>query len=420
MTVFDKELIKSLEKRFGQAFYINGHGEVTQLNYVLFAELFTQTYNPIYETSEKKFYFYDKDTGLWKSHEKYAIIRKIGDMICDYADEFQKPSLKRQVTPSASLNILTYIPSCAAQENFFSPREEIFIHCGNGVLVYDESLNTWNLKAFSPDFHSRNRSNIIYDPEAKCPQFMEKLILSAMGTMDAELLQTYAGQCLMGKNLSQTVLILTGTPGSGKSTLVCILEALIGKYNCAELRLEHMGSRFEAQRFIGKTLLTGTDVKSNFLATPSACKLKPLVGNDLVSTEEKGTNNVVNLTGNFNVIITSNHDLYILIDGDEKAWQRRMLIIKYDNPPPKIEISDFATILIDEESAGILNWSLEGARKLMLNNGKIPRTPEAEQRTNTFIMERDPIITFLKKYVKPVCAWPRKLERLNKCKRLLN
>lgn len=292
--------------------------------------------------------------------------------------------------------------SFAEQRGFFSAREEIFIHCKNAVLVYDTSSNIWKRKDFSPDFHSRNSNNIIYNPKARCSQFTKKLVLSAVTKQDAEILQYYAGQCLIGKNLTQTILLLTGTPNGGKSTFLSVLQALIGEYNCTELRLEHMGSRFESQRIIGKTLLTGPDVQSNFLMSPSAHKLKSIVGNDLMSTEEKGTNHAVNLKGNFNVVITSNYDLYILNDKDEKAWKRRMLIIKYENPPPEIEISKFDEILMNEESSGILNWAIEGARKLMHNGKKIPRSSEVEQRANIAVMESDPIISFIKVHVKKV------------------
>jgi phage/plasmid-associated DNA primase len=77
---------------------------------------------------------------------------------------------------------------------------------------------------------------------------------------------------------------MTGTPGGGKSTVVNIIEGIVSLFNVTELRLEHMGSRFELQRLIGKTLLTAKDVRSNFLNIPGASKLKALVGNDLLTT----------------------------------------------------------------------------------------------------------------------------------------
>ena len=73
---------------------------------------------------------------------------------------------------------------------------------------------------------------------------------------DISYLQRYIGQCLLGENFSQTFMLLTGTDGSGKSTLVNIVEKIIKRANCTELRLEHMNSRFETQRLLGKTLLT--------------------------------------------------------------------------------------------------------------------------------------------------------------------
>ena len=77
------------------------------------------------------------------------------------------------------------------------------------------------------------------------------------------------GQCLLGDNPSQRFLLITGTAGGGKSTLVNVIEQLVTRQNCTELRLEHMHGRFENSRLVGKTLLTGKDVKAGFLSLSS-------------------------------------------------------------------------------------------------------------------------------------------------------
>lgn len=61
-------------------------------------------------------------------------------------------------------------------------------------------------------------------------------------------------------NLPQRLLILDGKPNTGKSTLVLILQALIGEENVCQLRTECLAERFELNRFRGKTLLIGCDV----------------------------------------------------------------------------------------------------------------------------------------------------------------
>ncbi|MBR7106801.1 MAG: hypothetical protein IKC89_00135, partial [Lentisphaeria bacterium] len=51
---------------------------------------------------------------------------------------------------------------------------------------------------------------------------MDKLLQPAVSGDDISLLQRYIGQSLLGENFSQTFLLLTGTGGGRKSTLVNI------------------------------------------------------------------------------------------------------------------------------------------------------------------------------------------------------
>ena len=119
--------------------------------------------------------------------------------------------------------------------------------------------------------------------------FLEKL-LAPCKPDEIECLQYYLGQCLLGVNLSQTFLMLTGTSGAGKSTLVNVIEGLINRVNCTELRLEQMADRFELYRLRDMTLVTAKDVKSNFLMSRGAHVLKALVGGDTKTAEAKGMN----------------------------------------------------------------------------------------------------------------------------------
>lgn len=400
MTIEEHD-ISDLEEKYGEAVSRNDNGRLVGINQMFFANLFHLACAPIYDLSERKFYLYNATNGLWERQEEHQIVYQVGQMILDYGKTFRQPDIECKVTAKLSREILSFLIALAGQKDFFSATREEIIHCQNGVLCYDHDAQGWTLKPFASDFRSRNRCNIIYDPKADCSQFIEKLILSAMSKEDAELLQWYVGQCLIGRNLSQTLLMLTGTAGGGKSTLVNIIEAMIGRHNCTELRLEHMGSRFELQRLVGKTLLTAKDVKSGFLDTNSAYKLKSLVGNDTMTIESKGSNDSADIQGNFNAIITCNHNLRVRFDGDNEAWRRRMLWIKYNNPPPQEKIVDFDKKLLAEESSGILNWALEGASKLMNNDGKIVRSQEQKKRVDELILESEPVHVFVKECVQP-------------------
>lgn len=253
---------------------------------------------------------------------------------------------------------------------------------------------TLKLQQVVPEFYSRNRCEINYDSDAQCPRFLEELLQPALSDDDIALLQLYCGQCLLADNLTQTFLVLTGTAGGGKGTIVKIIEQVIGKDNCVEMRTEHLGARFEIARFIGKSLLIGSDVPSNFLLQKHAGKLKSLCGHDHLTAETKGVQEGVPLDGRFNMIITANDKLRLNIDGDAEAWKRRVLWIPFEKPPVQHRVPDFDKILLQEEGAGILNWMVAGAARL-LSTG-IPKDGAFVRRLDGLLQESDSIYGFLR------------------------
>jgi phage/plasmid-associated DNA primase len=398
---FDPELVKRIEEMHDEPVFINKSGGISGINRPFFAYLIFKMKVLIYESGEQNFYLYNDENGLWELQTETQIAHLISGIFSDFCRFISRPDAIGKCNGGMIKDVKTKLAGFAEEKDFFKEPKGIFIHCANGVLFYDENQMKWNLEPFSKEFRSRNRTEFIYDPDAKCPQFLNRLIHPAMSLEDADLLQFYLGQCILGYNYSQTFLMMTGTAGGGKSTDVNVFEGIIGLFNCTELRLEHMGSRFELQRLIGKTLLTAKDVKSDFLNSSGASKLKALLGNDVLTTETKLKNTVFQIRGNFNAIVTANNNLRVTLDGDLEAWRRRMLWIKYDNPPPEQVIADFDKILLKTEGSGILNWALEGAVKLLKNGGKIPRTKEQKRRINDLLEESDCVNIFVKKYIKP-------------------
>ena len=152
-----------------------------------------------------------------------------------------------------------------------------------------------------------------------------------------------------------------------------VIKQVIGENLCAPLRIEHSNGRFEIGQLMGKSLLMGCDVLSNYLDTDKCNLIKSLTGKDALKVEFKGRNETRTIQGLFNLLIVSNSMLHIRTDNSPDAWERRTLCICYNGKPPKNPIRDFDEVLVREEGSGILNWMLAGARKLLQNGGKIPR-----------------------------------------------
>jgi len=153
---------------------------------------------------------------------------------------------------------------------------------------------------------------------------------------------------------------------------------------------------------IGKTLLTGADVKSRFLSSKGASKLKSLVGGDFLEAELKNSNHGFTINGYFNVWISCNARLRIALEGDASAWLRRLLIARYEEAYQGQKIPDIHLKLLGEEAPGILNWMLEGLSLLLADikaTGDIRQSPEQQARVVALLQESDSLRLFLKENI---------------------
>lgn len=396
------ELRAKIAAEVGAPSLAGGNKEKPVLNQLFFAKLGDEVYSPVYEKTEEEFYIYSPETGLWELQNASTMLERMNDLMMRFASATGDSFVNSKRDVSTIRQILSFMRSdkCCGRENAFARKGEPFIHCGNGVITFplqEDGRRKPVLMPFDPKYMSRNRTDYDYREDALCPEFLGRLLKPAMTEDDIGHFQQYAGQCLLGVNDSQTFLLVIGKPGGGKSSSVNVIEKLIKRQNCTELRLKHMAdSRFETQRLLGKTLLTAKDVPSNFLNTPSAHMLKVLTGKDTVTIEHKGSNVATDVCCTFNAIITANNTLRVAVDGDTEAWRRRIVLINFNNAPSsKDKISNIDDYLLEREGEGILRWGVEGAMLLLENGGKIKKSVIQKNKVNNLLQESDPLTDFM-------------------------
>lgn len=324
----------------------------------------------IMDKDEGLFYGYDSSSGLWSPitdenlaanvlrHTLTLGRRQVG---------FDGNGMRRAKKISGIVSSLSFE---AAKTNPWQKRPGL-IHLQNGMIDLNEERI--KLKPFGPSYYSRNKIPWCFAPGAECDRFFTELLGPALSDDDCELVQRIAGSLLMGVNLTQRIFIFTGTPGGGKSTLIQVLQMLIGQSNVASLRPALLNHRFEMQGFIGKTCLSAADVPGNFLSHESTAVLKSLTGGDFLQAELKRSGLRVPMMGNFNITITANSRLKMNIKDDADTWKRRIVIVSYQRKKPKNPVGNFAEKLMlgdsrlgwKPEASGILNWAISGAQKLL-------------------------------------------------------
>jgi phage/plasmid-associated DNA primase len=349
-----------------------------------------------FEAPEDRFYAYNPDNGLFEMTSPQGLKAHLSDLI-EIADS-QWPGcreIKKLNTDFSRRSVIELLRGKVEQRDFFAARP-LAIHCQNTMVSFENgSIRT---VPFSPKFRSRNQSPIPYDPKAAHKEFT-RAFFGRMPNYDISLLQKYYGQCLLGRNLSQTLILFDGIADSSKTTLARIIGELVGQNNCTELRTAQLEERFETSAFIGKTLLMAPDVNANFLSRYGATVIKRLVGTDLMSAEFKRANARVSFEGAFNVVITSNSRLRARFQGDNDAWARRILIVRFEHPHEGERIVDFHRVIVEKEGPGILNFSIGGVRNLLCDMkrlGKIEVASQQEARVRKFVDESDSLRIFVR------------------------
>jgi len=377
-----------------------GDGEKLVINQMRFSAQYVRSSGVVHDPTLKRFYVYEEDTGLWRHQSDDATLERLSETFAWLLAEVGAEGLLRSRSASMLKGLRELARGIAEARDVFAKRPAA-IHVANGMLVIGND-GAVTLEPFGPQWYSRNRSEIRWNPDADCPRFKRELLLSAMDGDDAGLIQRYAGQCLLGFNRSQTFLVLRGTAGGGKSTLANVIEGVIGRHNVSELRVMQLNERFELVRFVGRTLLSGKDVPGDFLNSKSAHVIKALVGGDTLEGEAKHGNESFAVPGIFNVMISTNTRLRVKLDSDAGAWRRRMLIVDYARPKVARPVPGFDALLLREEGEGILRWAVEGAVRLMRelrDFGVIQLTDAQSRRVDDLLSESDSVRSFVRECV---------------------
>lgn len=352
----------------------------------------------VYVPAEGRFYEYNAETGLYMEQTEHALAARLSPILLRCAQEagdevncgnliyrFRKTAALRGVLQRAK-GLL------AVPHNYFDSGLTEFIPCANGLL----RLSGLEVLPFSPESRRRNKLAIPYVPGASCPKFLDVLMKPALCEEDIDLLQRWCGLALVGMNLAQVVMLLTGTAGGGKGTFIRVLRGIIGPQNMATLRTSLLGTRFELGRFLGRTVLYGADVAPDFLNCGSASVLKSLTGGDPMTLEFKSTNTRPEITCAFNVILTSNTHLRVRLQGDADAWRRRLRIVRYENSPPEKVVADLSESILAEEGSGVLNWMLEGLTRVRADGWTLGTTARQQRIVDDLLTECESHVRFVR------------------------
>lgn len=244
---------------------------------------------------------------------------------------------------------------------------------------------------------------IEHDAEATSPTWAAAIAKWFDGTDDAQAkkdaLQEYMGYCLLAHAKYKKALMLVGESNTGKSRVEAAIRMLVGQRLCTSVRLE----AFNTSRFpFGLEDLLGKQV--NFISEPSKGDLlndgmfKQVVsGSDAVTVHRKNQKGVTTVLRAKHVIATNT--MPIIKDESKGTWSR-LLIIPFDNVLEAHEQDPEFDAKLKQELPGLLNWCIEGARRLVAHNGRFTYVPSGEEVAEEHRLESNPMLLFSQTQIK--------------------
>lgn len=235
-----------------------------------------------------------------------------------------------------------------------------FINVQNGLL----SLKDFTLYQHTDAVFTTSQLPISYTPSPPdMPIFTKFLSDITMGDTSMQMLICEAfGYALSNSIAAQKAFFLVSSGSSGKSTLMNVLQKLVGEENCSHTPLSSFNGSFGLAQMVGCTV--------NIASENNACRInseifKAIVGGDKmeVNIKYKPALNVclnTKIFALFNELPESN-DLSF-------GYFRRLIIIPFQNR----FIGDNVDVnILDKmyaELPSILHWAVEGLKRLQKNN----------------------------------------------------
>jgi putative DNA primase/helicase len=224
--------------------------------------------------------------------------------------------------------------------------------CKNGAL----HISTGELAKHQPGHYATSAVPYKYDPDAR-PAIWNYFLRNTVPAA-ASFLQEFAGYALTTEMAHELAVWLFGPPGSGKSTFIAGLAAMLG-HRAGILGLADLErSRFTLADLPGKTLVVASEQPSSYLASTNT--LNAIISGEPIQVERK-------YRDPFTVIPHAKvcwamNELPRVADANSGLFRRVKVVtfptLAENERDPKIKRA------IETEGAGILNWALEGLWRL--------------------------------------------------------
>lgn len=336
------------------------------------------------------FYICDDTKGPWRIYDKQLVARDVRLALIAEKEEwdyqrFVNEAMEAIKEELANPTIDEYLD--LGQNAQIRPDILNYVSVANGLLDWRElELYPWDTQTYLT-----TQLPVEWDPDAECPTWLEALEQWLPDPDVRAFLQEYIGLCLIPDTSFRTAVFLYGRGSNGKSMFIDAISKLFGDA-IHFTPLHRLAERFETAYLQGKLINVCGDIDPRYLSETGV--LKAIISGDKIRGEYKHGKSF-HFTPVVRLLFSTN-EIPRARDRSE-GWYSRWKLVEFPirferNSAFKIEFEK----AISKELPGMLNWAIEGLRRLKLdNNNRFTEAQTMLDAMKEYALENDNIANFV-------------------------
>jgi len=231
---------------------------------------------------------------------------------------------------------------------------------------------------------------VTYDPSATCPLWLKTLDdIFPDGKDKANLLQEYFGLCLTKSVKHEKALFLLGEGRNGKSTVISVLQHILGRDNYSAVTLEALVKPNYCAEIFGKL----ANISEETSAKTSICDstFKSIISGNATLSDRKFEHPFMFFPFCKMVFALNNMPQ---VNDKTDSYFKRVIIINFTRKFEEVEQDRQLKDKLRGEANGIFLWMLEGLRRLN-ERGYFEIPADIETATNEYRKENNSVLVFV-------------------------
>ena len=221
-------------------------------------------------------------------------------------------------------------------------------------------IETEQLIGHDPDICSTIQLGVEFNKSATCKKWLETIYQIFEGDESKiNTLQEFFGLCLTRETMYEKALFMIGDGANGKSTVLYVLENIIGAQNKISMPLEKLNDSHYVASLFNK--LVNISIETNAKSSVYDATFKQIISGDSITADPK-----YRAPFDFRPYCKLIYALNNMPRVEDKtyAFYRRLLILRFNRQFSDEEANKALKQELLKEKDGIFQWMIEGYRNL--------------------------------------------------------